>query len=57
MKNNAANVEELKSLKLGDRTVGETLVDQMGKIGEKIDIVDYQNVKADKVVIYNHPGN
>jgi len=29
----------------------------MGKIGEKIDVVDYQNVSAAKVIVYNHPGN
>jgi elongation factor Ts len=57
MKNNPSSIDELKALKLGDRTVGETLIDQMGKIGEKIDVVDFQNVKADKVIIYNHPGN
>jgi elongation factor Ts len=42
---------------LGNQTVGETLIDQMGKIGEKIDVVDFQNVKAEKVIVYNHPGN
>jgi elongation factor Ts len=57
MKNNAQSIDEVKALKLGDRTVGETLVDQMGKIGEKIDLVDYQNVKSEKVIIHNHPGN
>jgi elongation factor Ts len=57
MKNNAQSIDEVKALKLGDRTVGETLIDQMGKIGEKIDLVDYQNVKSEKVIIYNHPGN
>ena len=57
LKNNPATVDDLKALKLGDRTVAETLVDQMGKIGEKIDVVDYQNVKAEKVIVYNHPGN
>jgi elongation factor Ts len=55
--NNPATIDELKALKLGDRTVGDTLVDQMGKIGEKIDVVDYQNVSAAKVIVYNHPGN
>ena len=55
--NNAKTAEEVKALKLGDRTVAETLVDQMGRIGEKIDLVDYQYVKAEKVIIYNHPGN
>lgn len=57
LKNNPATIEELKALKLGDRTVADTLVDQMGKIGEKIDVVDFQNVKAEKVIVYNHPGN
>ncbi len=57
MANNAASIDDVKALKLGDRTVGETLIDQMGKIGEKIDLVDYQNVKSEKVIIYNHPGN
>jgi len=57
MKNNPASIDELKSLTLGNQTVGESLVDQMGKIGEKIDVVDFQNVTADKVIIYNHPGN
>src|SRR5436190_822938 len=51
--NNPATIDELKALKLGDRTVGDTLVDQMGKIGEKIDVVDYQNVSAAKVIVYN----
>ena len=57
LQNNPAGIDELKSLKLGDRTVADTLLDQMGKIGEKIDVVDYQNVKAEKVIVYNHPGN
>lgn len=57
MKNNPASIDDLKALKLGDRTIGETLVDQMGKIGEKIDVVDYQVAKGDKVIVYNHPGN
>ena len=55
--NKAKTAEELKAMKIGDRTVADTLVDQMGKIGEKIDLVDYAYVKAEKVIIYNHPGN
>jgi elongation factor Ts len=57
LNSNPANIDELKSLKLTDRTVGESLLDQMGKIGEKIDVVDYQVVTGEKVIIYNHPGN
>jgi elongation factor Ts len=54
---NPATLDELKNLQLGNVTVAQTLVDQMGKIGEKIDVVDYQVVNADKAVVYNHPGN
>jgi elongation factor Ts len=57
LNSNPANIDELKSLKLTDRTVGESLLDQMGKIGEKIDVVDFQVVTGEKVIIYNHPGN
>jgi len=52
-----ATIEDLKNLNLGNVTVAQTLLDQMGKIGEKIDVVDYQVVNADKVIVYNHPGN
>src|ERR1041384_8379621 len=38
LKSNPSSIDELKSLKLGDRTVADSLVDQMGKIGEKIDM-------------------
>ncbi|CAN5610137.1 translation elongation factor Ts [soil metagenome] len=55
--NNPASIDDLKKLNLGTITVEQTLLDQMGKIGEKIDVVDYQNVTADKVIVYNHPGN
>jgi elongation factor Ts len=57
LNSNPASIDELKSLNLGGRTVGETLLDQMGKIGEKIDVVDYQVITAEKVIVYNHPGN
>lgn len=57
IQNNPANAEELKALKLGNLTVAETLLDQIGKIGEKIDVVDYQTVSTGKVIVYNHPGN
>ncbi|MBK7909456.1 translation elongation factor Ts [Candidatus Pollutiaquabacter sp.] len=57
MSNKPATADDLKSLKLGNVTVAEACVEQMGKIGEKIDVVDYQSVSAPKVVVYNHPGN
>lgn len=57
MKNYPSTIEDLKALSLDNQTVGESLIEQMGKIGEKIDVVDFQNVHAEKVVVYNHPGN
>ena len=56
MKNNPATIAELKSLKLGNHTVEETLVDQMGKIGEKIDVVDYQNVNTEGNLLLQNNG-
>ena len=55
--NNPASIDDLKKLNLGTTTVEQTLIDQMGKIGEKIDVVDYQTVTAERVIVYNHPGN
>ncbi|MFM2135373.1 MAG: hypothetical protein RL021_773 [Bacteroidota bacterium] len=52
-----ASKEDLKALSLGATTVAEACVEQMGKIGEKIEVVDYQFVNAEKVIAYNHPGN
>jgi elongation factor Ts len=55
--NNPASIDELKNLNLGNVTIAQTLLDQMAKIGEKIDVVDYQNLTGEKVIVYNHPGN
>lgn len=38
-------------------TVGEKITEQIGVIGEKLEISGLATVKADKVVAYNHPGN
>ncbi len=57
MASNPVSIEDLKKLNLGTITVEQTLLDQMGKIGEKIDVVDYQNLTSEKVIVYNHPGN
>lgn len=55
VKNNASSKEELLKANLADgRSVEESLTEMMGKIGEKLDIVGYENVTADKVVSYVH---
>jgi elongation factor Ts len=53
-----ATIEELKALSFNnDVTVGDKFMEQVGKIGEKIDIGYYTPVTAEKVVSYIHPGN
>ena len=57
--NNPVNtVEELKSLKYDDKlTVEEKITEQIGVIGEKLDLSKFTRISAPKVVAYNHPGN
>ncbi len=53
-----ASIDELKALPYNnDITVGDKFMEQIGKIGEKIDIGYYQTISAEKVVGYIHPGN
>jgi elongation factor Ts len=51
----ANSKEDLLKVALTDgRSVEENLVDMMGKIGEKLDIVGYENISAEKVISYVH---
>ncbi len=51
-------VEELKSLAYDDRlNVEDKITEQIGVIGEKLDLSAYGIVNAASVVAYNHPGN
>lgn len=53
-----ASIEDLKALKYDEKlTVDEKLTEQIGLIGEKLDLSAYAKLTADKVVAYNHPGN
>ncbi len=54
---NPATLDELKALNLAGLTVEERVTEQVGKIGEKIELSSYEKVDAEKVVVYNHPGN
>lgn len=52
---NAATKEELLAAPQADgRSLQDHITDLMGKIGEKIDVVSYETVSAEKVVSYNH---
>ncbi len=57
--NKPASLDELKSLNFtgSDMNIGEKITEQIGTIGEKIEISGYENVSAETVFAYNHPGN
>lgn len=58
LEKNPANIDAFKALPYDNNiTVGDKFMEQVGKIGEKIDIGYYNSVTAEKVVAYNHPGN
>ncbi|MBA3663904.1 MAG: elongation factor Ts [Bacteroidetes bacterium] len=53
-----ADADALKALPYnGDITVADKFMEQVGKIGEKIDIGFYSLINAEQVVGYIHPGN
>ncbi len=53
-----SSAEELKALPYDEKlTVEEKITEQVGRIGEKLDLSGYELVKGNKVVAYNHPGN
>lgn len=53
-----ATAEELKALPFDDRlSVEEKITEQVGVIGEKLDLSSYAVINSNKVVAYNHPGN
>lgn len=58
LKNRPTSVEEFKALAYDDRlSVEDKITEQVGVIGEKLDLSNYGTIVADKVVAYNHPGN
>ena len=52
-----ADLDALKQLKLGDKTVADKVVEQIGVIGEKLDLAYYDKIEAPQVIPYIHPGN
>ncbi len=55
--NSPQNVEALQALPSGDLTLGEKIVEMIGKIGEKIEISAYERLSAEAVVGYIHAGS
>lgn len=51
------DVEALKSEVVDGKAISDLIVEQMGVIGEKIDLSYYQKVEAPQVIAYIHHGN
>ncbi|MBP6455813.1 MAG: elongation factor Ts [Chitinophagaceae bacterium] len=54
--NNCNSLEEFLGTKYEAITVGEKLIEQVGVIGEKIEVTQFETIEADSVVAYNHAG-
>lgn len=57
--NSANSVDAVKGLKFGDSnlTIEEKITEEVGKIGEKIELSACEKVEGGMAVAYNHPGN
>ncbi len=51
------NIEALNQLMLNGQTIHTLMIEQVAKIGEKIEIADYQKMEAPLVTSYIHMGN
>lgn len=52
-----ATLEDLKNLSFEETTVGEKIVEQIGIIGEKLELSYFDSLKDEHVQAYIHPGN
>jgi elongation factor Ts len=57
VENTPPSIDELKALKMGDVTVEEEIVNQIGVIGEKLELSQYALISAAQVEAYIHMGN
>jgi elongation factor Ts len=55
--NKPADKETLLSLKAGELTLNERIVELVGKIGEKIEVSEFVHMKGEAVVPYIHSGS
>jgi len=57
LEKNPADLDALKQLNMEGRSVGEQVMEQVGIIGEKIDLSFFEKLEAPQVVPYIHTGN
>jgi len=52
-----ASVEDMKNLTYDNGlSVSDKITEEVGKIGEKIELSDLQSIASDSTIAYNHPG-
>ncbi|NLT02355.1 MAG: elongation factor Ts [Bacteroidales bacterium] len=52
-----ATLEDLRNLKLGERSVQDNITERIGITGEKMELDFYEVVNGEAAVSYIHPGN
>jgi elongation factor Ts len=57
IENKPANLDELKALKIDGKNINDIVIEQVGIIGEKLDLSYFDFVEAENVISYIHPGN
>jgi elongation factor Ts len=57
LKNLPEDLDALKELELNGTKINDLVTEQVGVIGEKIELSYYGKIKAEFVVAYIHPGN
>lgn len=57
LNNEPATLDDLKNIEISGGSISARLLDEVAKIGEKIDVVSYELVKGENVVAYIHGTN
>lgn len=57
LENKPADLDALKALNIDGESIAERLTNEMGKIGEKIDVTNYIIINGSSVINYIHAGN
>jgi elongation factor Ts len=57
LNNGATSKDELKEMELDGVPVKDVITEQIGVIGEKLELDYFEVIEAEKVIAYIHPGN
>ncbi len=57
IENKPANLDELKSLEINGKKIEDEIINQIGVIGEKLELSYFESVTGEFVSSYIHPGN